>query len=302
MVRKQYHLHMEFAIDRLYTFHYYELSRSFYDKGEKHDFWEFVYVDKGEMEVFTDFGRFQLMQGDIVFYAPNVYHCGGAKNAVNLIIVSFESKSPSMLFFENRAFRLEKDERSILTELLKEGFEAFDPPIDTQFTPYLGKKERSPFGCEHLIKNYLEIFLIKLFRRHSSRHGIGGKPDVSIIPHDKRKLELIEEITEYMKSRISTPLTFEQICNHFFIGKTRLKSLFKEMTGLGIMQYFTYLKIEEAKSMIREERYNYTEIAERLGYSSIHYFSSCFKKATDMTPTEYARTVLAKIHHHKSVL
>jgi AraC-like DNA-binding protein len=34
------------------------------------------------------------------------------------------------------------------------------------------------------------------------------------------------------------------------------------------MQYYNHLKIEEAKSMILEEAYTYSEIALRLGYSS----------------------------------
>ena len=62
-----------------------------------------------------------------------------------------------------------------------------------------------------------------------------------------------------------------------------------------LYRYFKNLKIDEAKIMIREGEYNFTEIAHRLGYSSIHYFSRHFKKATGMTPSEYAYSVKIKI-------
>ncbi|RKN64574.1 AraC family transcriptional regulator [Paenibacillus ginsengarvi] len=295
MVRRQYALHTEFAIDKLYTFHYYELAKSFYTHGENHDFWELVYVDKGELEIFVDGGQFLQKQGDIAFYAPNRFHVGKARSAVNLMIVSFESEAPFMSFFEYKAFRLEQEERSILAELLKEALEAFDTPIDTLLYPYLSKKKQSLFGCEHLIKNYLEILLIKLLRRCGPQNGAGGAPPLPVIPPENKKADLLEQIIYYMKSRLCSSLTIEQICLDCLIGKTQLKALFQKLTGLGVMQYFNDLKIEEAKVMIREERYNFTEIAERLGFSSIHYFSSCFKKTTNMTPTEYARNVRARM-------
>jgi AraC-like DNA-binding protein len=62
----------------------------------------------------------------------------------------------------------------------------------------------------------------------------------------------------------------------------------------GIIQYFRWMKIERAKELIREENYNFSEIAERLGFSSVHYFSHVFKKITDMTPSEYAVSVKSK--------
>ncbi|MBR6548413.1 MAG: helix-turn-helix domain-containing protein, partial [Clostridia bacterium] len=46
-----------------------------------------------------------------------------------------------------------------------------------------------------------------------------------------------------------------------------------------------------AKRMICQEEYNFTEIAERLGFSSLHYFSQWFKKQTKRSPTEYATSV-----------
>jgi YesN/AraC family two-component response regulator len=53
------------------------------------------------------------------------------------------------------------------------------------------------------------------------------------------------------------------------------------------------MKIDTAKHMIRDRRMNFTQIAEALGYSSIHYFSRQFKKITGMAPSEYASSVKA---------
>ena len=59
------------------------------------------------------------------------------------------------------------------------------------------------------------------------------------------------------------------------------------------IHYFSYLKIEEAKQMIRQEQANFTESSDALGYTSIHYFSRQFKTFTGMSPSEYALSIKA---------
>ena len=54
------------------------------------------------------------------------------------------------------------------------------------------------------------------------------------------------------------------------------------------------MKIEEAKKLMREGKYNFTQISDILGYTSIHYFSRQFKNVTDMTPSQYVLSVKSK--------
>ena len=49
-----------FNIERIYSVHYFELPKTYTIPGKEHDFWEFVYVDKGEIIVTTDEKEFVL--------------------------------------------------------------------------------------------------------------------------------------------------------------------------------------------------------------------------------------------------
>ena len=40
-----------FQIDSIVTLHYFEFAKNYVFEGERHDFWECVYVDKGEIEI-----------------------------------------------------------------------------------------------------------------------------------------------------------------------------------------------------------------------------------------------------------
>ena len=104
---------------------------------------------------------------------------------------------------------------------------------------------------------------------------------------------MFKRVTAYMEAHISQQLTIEQICWDNLIGRTQLQKIFQQEAGTGIIDYFSKLKIDAAKHMIRDGRLNFTQIADQLGYSSIYYFSRQFKKITGMSPSDYASSVKA---------
>ncbi|GAA3400044.1 AraC family transcriptional regulator [Paenibacillus hodogayensis] len=298
MAYKRVPLHQEIVIDAIITFHYYELSGSYYTRGERHDFWEFVYVDKGELLVRTDSGKFTLRQGEIVFYKPNEFHGGGSAEHAppNLIIVTFDCSSAAMQLFENKRFRIDEQERLLLTMLVEEGYNALTPRLDKPFKRVLRKNKHAPFGSEQMIKTYLEQLLIRFARRLTQTEN---PPKLASTTNENMENELTRQIIGYMSEHVESHMTLQHICRQFSVGRSQLSRAFKLKTGSGVIEYFHRLKIEKAKTLIRQEAFNYTEIAERLGYSSIHYFSRQFKRTTNMTPTEYARSVRARIARGK---
>jgi AraC-like DNA-binding protein len=290
---KRYPLSEEITVHSIYTFFYKEMARNFNTMGEKHDFWEFVYVDKGTIEVYTDSYQAKLNQGDITFYKPNEFHAGRAGNnsAPNLFVVSFDCDSPSMQFFNSKTFRVDKEEHIFLSKLMMEGNLAFDPPADSPQMHRPKKDKNAPFASEQLIKNYLEVLLISFIRKGDI---IRDYSNLSHINEDNKNAELTAKVIKYMKENVTENLTVEQISSYFAISRAALMKTFKEVTGLGVKEYFNKQKVEQAKKLIREENLNFTEIAERLAYSGLHYFSRSFKKETGMSPSEYSRSVRAR--------
>ena len=68
------------TVDSVYTIHYFEYTNNFYYAGESHDFWEFVYVDKGSVDICMDDKQITLKKGDIAFHQPNEFgHRNGAR-------------------------------------------------------------------------------------------------------------------------------------------------------------------------------------------------------------------------------
>lgn len=282
------------VIKKIVTIHYFEYAKDYVFEGEKHDFWEFLYVDKGEVEVMADNLGYKLKQGEMIFHKPNEFHNVWANGRVapNLVVISFECKSPSIKHFENKIINIGETEKELLAYILREARSAYSSPLDDPSLKKLEKKSRQPIGSEQLIRIYLEQMLIQLIRK-GSRLNVASKPSLSV--KNRSDADLVKRIINFLKENVHASLTFDDVCRFSNLSRTNLKVLFKEKTGLGVMEYFKNLKIDESKTMIREGEYNFTEIAHRLGYSSIHYFSRHFKKATGMTPSEYAYSVKVKI-------
>ena len=160
--------------------------------------------------------------------------------------------------------------------------------------PYLQKmeiKKDSLFGSQQLILLYLQELLISMIRRHTL-------PQVSMpvnrLPVPKNGSDIYNKIIFYLEEHIREFVTIEDICHDNLIGRSQLQKLFREQHQCGIIEFFTEMKVEFAKQLIRENQLNFTQISDFLGYSSIHYFSRQFKKVTGMTPSEYSTSIKAR--------
>lgn len=144
------------------------------------------------------------------------------------------------------------------------------------------------FGSTQLLQCYFTEFLIRLVRSGSS---LSSNVSSSKKSRDIANNSISELICDYMKNNIYSNITLKDICSQFMQGKTQLCKIFRESTGQSPMEYYMNIKIKEAKKLIREKNHSVTEIADMLGYSSIHIFSRAFKKAVGMSPTDYSKGI-----------
>lgn len=104
---------------------------------------------------------------------------------------------------------------------------------------------------------------------------------------DKR-MQLIEQITEYLGANLSEALTMTQVIDRFQISSTHLGNLFRKYIGKTFVEYLTTLRIDKAKELIRiDPNMPLKEIAEIVGYTDRHYFTKVFKLVTGVPPTEF---------------
>lgn len=279
------------VVHRVISIHYFEYMSDFSFPGESHDFWEFVCVDKGVIDVMAGEKRIPLKRGNIIFHQPGEFHniITNGEVAPNLVVIGFECHSPCMKAFEGKILTVSETERKLLARIIIEARNAFSGRMDD---PYQEELVRNPsplaFGAEQMIANYLEELIIHLYRRYFENPGqfkTRRQPEVHI------KSDAYNRIIRYMEEHIGERLSLDTICRDTLTGRSQLQKIFREAHGCGVIDYFSSMKIDTAKQLIRDNHLNFTEISDRLGYTSVHYFSRQFKKLTGMTPSEYATSI-----------
>ena len=281
-----------FNVEKIITVFYMEFSKDFQYDGEKHDFWEMVYVDKGEMICTADTRTFSLKDGELTFHKPNEFHnlSGNKSTAPNVSIVTFECKSKAMEYFGGKIFRLSQEEKVLLSMFFEEGLSAFrlvdrsNPLLQT-----LQKIEGAPFGSSQMTKNLLEVFLVKLHRNKDvtpKNSRFQYKVNGVEIPRD------VKEILDFLEEHVYEKISVADVAQATKKCESTVKNLVALYRAGGLMNYFNELKIKEAKRLIREGNLNFTQISEKLGYDTPQYFSSRFRKFAHMSPLEYKNSIL----------
>ena len=93
-------LEHDLNIRRLYSLHYFQFAAGYIFPGEKHNFWEMVYIDQGEADIGADNNIYRLVQGMVIFHKPNEFHNIWADrgNGPNIVVISFDTSSPCLLY------------------------------------------------------------------------------------------------------------------------------------------------------------------------------------------------------------
>jgi len=99
--------------------------------------------------------------------------------------------------------------------------------------------------------------------------------------------ERVEKVVAVLREKLSEPPTLEELgrtvgCSPFHLSRT-----FSTATGMTIPQYTRQLRLERAAELLKSGRYNVTEAALEVGYSSLSHFSQAFHEAFGCCPGLY---------------
>ncbi len=275
------------TISSIITMYYYDFTATYSSGREKHNFWEFVYVDNGRVIVTANDSTHVLNKGEMIFHKPNESHsvrCDGITPA-NIFIMSFVASGSGMDFFKDKIVNVPYSLQGILAAVVDEMQMAYG-----ENPGFITKRPINNYGADQMIKNYLELFMIL-----TKRAVDAGRTDSSyskVLQNNAAKTnKLVNRVIEVLEANVFGDIKIDELCKITNYGKSQLCETFKAITGKTIMQYYIELKINQAKIMMRELQLNNTQISDRLGFSSPQYFTRVFKQMTSMTPGDYKRSI-----------
>ncbi len=231
---------------------------------------QLTFIDNGTLETTIDNETFELHNFDIILYGPNQFHTQRTKHdkSCSYLTIMFDMECAHEELICKRVFHASREMHAIINNLVKTS--NIEMYYDTE-----------------LMLCYLKELIIKIFQ-----YDFLANTSVASTPmQQKFENELLNEIILYINDNIYTTLTIEEICHHFSISRSSLQTLFKNNLAVAPKQYISDIKLNKSKLLIKESIYTISEISNKLGFASIHYFSRKFKQQFGITPTDYAKKI-----------
>jgi AraC family transcriptional regulator len=104
----------------------------------------------------------------------------------------------------------------------------------------------------------------------------------------------VERVNDYMERRLSEGVRLADMARITGLSPYHFLRAFKGATGCTPHQWFTNKRIDRAKELMMESQRSLTSIAFELGFSSPGHFSSTFRRAAGVAPTDWRRNFTAQ--------
>jgi AraC-like DNA-binding protein len=244
--------------------------------GERHNYFELTYVDTGVMHTEVDGIGYTLHEKEMILYGPGQFHKQTADETHSIsyvtILFDMENVTPGIPadWYEsllNRIFPYTPKIYSLMKTLVQES---------TSALPYMD--------------SLMECLVTELIIRLLQGEYTSSAAPASLARQNYRD-ELFQKVLSYVESKMYEPLTIADICQEFSLSRSSLQLLFKNTVNQSPKKYISDMKLERSCQMLRENKYTVSEIALKLGYSSIHYFSNAFNQKYHVSPSEYAKRI-----------
>lgn len=230
---------------------------------------EIMLVLDGKAKVYIDTKSFEIEKGDIIFISPFVPHRYTILSDFdfNHYCICFDLE---LLHDNNLKEKLEGGTLDITSvvkndeisaELIKKAFEA-------------NEKKAKSWELQ-VIGNLMLLFARLIEYEHIFNTSSSANKSIYF------------QILDYIAHNFSADVTSMHISNYLHMNNSYFCRLFRKNFGCCFQNYLCMYRIDKSKSLLKNTDMSISEIAARVGFNSISYYSKKFKEHTSLRPSEY---------------
>lgn len=240
------------------------------------DFYELSLITSGKGSITTNNIKSDVEKDDIYLSLPSEKHSlsSDTNSIMNYYFIAFSVKDPELNKQIKKISSFIKDEnkRVFRNDTLRQLVAEATTEMNT-FNIY--KKV--------YLSNLFTLIIIQILR--------------SIVKSDNKKRsvttknELCFQIMSYITTNIYTINALTEVADALNYDYSYLSKLFVATTSQTISDYYRKQRLNTACTLIRNENMSFTQIAEKLHYSSIYAFSKSFKQQFNVSPRDYKKAL-----------
>lgn len=239
-----------------------------------HDCHQLLYIAEGSAEFFIDGKHYLAEGGSLIVISRLEMHSITVKSN---IYKRYEVRiNPQYSSNHNSGYL-----HSVFINRPK-GFNHVTYINDKSFETVVSKlvsEHNSPIILSDEMQNLLlEELLISLYRSNPK-----------LFATNDRKTQIVDKTCQIIENNLNTKLSLTKIAKTIHLNEYYLSHIFKSVTGYTIMGYLMSLRIATAKRLLTKTEMSISEIIEYCGFSDSSNFSRTFRKATNITPSEFRK-------------
>ncbi len=117
--------------------------------------------------------------------------------------------------------------------------------------------------------------------------GTGSADAAARAAADRR--EQIRPVLAYVDRHSRESITLDDVAEVVHVSPSRVRHVFKDVTGVSFKEYVTHVRVAEAKRLLLGTDLSVAEIARAVSYTNLHQFYRVFYRSCAMSPGEYRR-------------
>ncbi|MHB0998468.1 MAG: helix-turn-helix transcriptional regulator [Armatimonadota bacterium] len=145
-------------------------------------------------------------------------------------------------------------------------------------TKIQNESRQSQIGMTNMIQSLVTEFVIDIARR------IGNSQKKQTLKSYTHEVVLARI---YIERNSRHDLSINEIARAACVSPAHLAKRFKDEMHISLHKYVKQLLMQRSADLLENKELSISEIAEQLGFPSIHYFSSSFKNYWKKTPSQY---------------
>ena len=259
-----------------------------------HSFFEIAYVASGRGIHLVNDREYQVSQGDLFIINHNmphvfrsqqlgeemltVYNCGFNPDFLDSALLDCHHFSEVIRHLLFHSFFPEEGISGPDVHLSVQEARCVEQLYQKMLTEFVNKDS----GYIEILRAYVIELIVIIFRAYRNSGALGDHTDI-------HRTRVVEKIMLYMQSNLSSELRIDKLSAMAFLSSNHFCKLFKETTGMTVVEYAQKIRIEEAIRLLQQSDRKVIDIAAEVGYRDVKFFNQVFKRLTGESPSSYRK-------------
>ena len=241
------------------------------DEQHDHDFWELVYVEKGNGLQRVDDGEYAVGRGDLLLLREGQVHSfigTPAFSYVNLcidphlLLRGSDAPNAAAELFGYIAFRDLMASGGCLVHFSERERADIAPLLDTMLREYADRRH----SWQTVLRRYLDIFLLSILRALREREETPAPADTWA------------RLAAYIDENLTADLTLSALAARLFYNPSYLSRAFTARFGCGVSAYVACRRADRAARLAAEGSSTVERLAEESGFASKSALYRAFRR------------------------